>query len=64
MIAESGYTLETTGAGAYFQNVVVERAHRTLADMMRTTLSGANILSDYWSFALRHAVYLINRLPH
>ena len=63
-IANSGYILETTGAGASFQNAIVERPHRTLADMMRTMLSGANLSSDYWSHAIRHAVYIKNRLPH
>ena len=32
--------------------------------MMRTMLSGANLSSDYWSHAIRHAVYIKNRLPH
>ena len=63
-IADAGYILETTGAGASFQNAIVERPHRTLADMMRTMLSGANLSSDYWSHAIRHAVYIKNRLPH
>ena len=32
--------------------------------MMRTMLSGANLSSTYWSWAIRHAVYVKNRLPH
>ena len=63
-INKAGYTLETTGAGASFQNAIAERPHRTLADMMRTMLSGANLTSDYWSHTLRHAVYIKNWLPH
>ena len=60
----AGYTLEVTGAGASFQNAIVERPHRTLANMMRTMLSGANLPSTYWSYAITHAVYVKNRLPH
>ena len=31
---------------------------------MRTMLSGSNLDSTYWSHAIRHAVYIKNRLPH
>jgi len=63
-ILDAGYTLETIGAGASFQNAIAERPHRTLANMMRTMLTGSNLGSEYWSYALRHAVYIKNRLPH
>ena len=32
--------------------------------MIRSLLQGAGLGSEYWSYALRHAVYLKNRLPH
>ena len=64
MIQKSGYILEPTALGASFQNAIVERPHRTLADMMRSMLVGAGLPSDYWSYAIRHAVYIKNRLPH
>jgi len=32
--------------------------------MMKTMLTGANLLSGYWLHAIRHAVYVKNRLPH
>ena len=60
----SGYNLETTGAGASFQNAIVKRPHRTLADMMRAMLSGTNLRYQYWSHAIHHALYVKNRLPH
>ena len=63
-IDKVGFILETTSAGASFQNAITERPHRTLADKIRTILSGANLNSDYWSHALRHAAYIKNRLPH
>ena len=31
---------------------------------MRSLLQGAGLGSEYWAYALRHAVYLKNRLPH
>ena len=63
-ISDAGYVLDRTGAGVSFQNGIAARSHRTLADMMRTMLIGANLLSDYWSHAIIHAVYVKNRLPH
>ena len=62
-ITEAGYTLKITGVGASFQNRIVEWPHRTLADMLRTMLTGAHLTSDYWSHTIRHAVYIQNRLP-
>jgi transposase InsO family protein len=58
------YNLEPTGAGAPFQNGMVERINQTLGNMMRCLLHLANIGPEYWSFALTHTVYLKNRLPH
>ena len=31
---------------------------------MRTMLTGANLLLQYWSYAIQHACYIKNRLPH
>jgi hypothetical protein len=58
------YNLEPTGAGAPFQNGMVERVNQTLGTMMQCLLHSANLGPEYWSFALKHAVYLKNRLPH
>jgi dUTP pyrophosphatase len=64
MVRESGYIMEPTAADASFQNGIAERPNRTLGDMMRCLLHGANLGPEYWSWALIHAVYLKNRLPH
>ena len=32
--------------------------------MMRALLHGASLGSEYWTFTIRHSVYLRNRLPH
>ena len=63
-VQECKFLLEPTGAGASFQNAIVERGHRSLGNMVRTLLSSANLKPEYWSFAILHAVYIKNRLPH
>ena len=59
-----GYTLRSTGAYSSAQNGMAEKPNQDLARMMRSLLYGAGLGSKYWSYALRHAVYLKNRLPH
>jgi deoxyuridine 5'-triphosphate nucleotidohydrolase len=61
---EVNYTLKTTGAHSSAQNGLAEKPNQDLARMMRAMLYGAGLGSEYWSYALRHAVYLKNRLPH
>ena len=63
-IAKHGYILEQTAPNSSFQNSKVERPHRTLGNMMRSMLKGANLDKSFWADALLHAVYLKNRLPH
>ena len=46
-INDAKYTLETTAPGFSFQNTIAERPHYTLADMMQTMLSDANLSSTY-----------------
>jgi dUTP pyrophosphatase len=58
------YTLKTTGAHSSAQNGLAEKPNQGLARMMRSMLYGAGLGSQYWSYALRHAVYIKNRLPH
>ena len=45
-------------------NGISERLNRTLLDMARTMLFGANLPSKLWTEAVSTAVYLKNRLPH
>ncbi|MFN9982706.1 MAG: hypothetical protein ACK53Y_22445, partial [bacterium] len=60
----TGYILEPTASGAPFQNGMAEHPNQTLAVMVRCLLHSTNLGPEYWSFALVHAVYLKNRLPH
>jgi dUTP pyrophosphatase len=63
-IQAAGYILEPTASDASFQNGLAERPNRTLGDMTRALLHGAQLGPQYWSWALIHAVYLKNHLPH
>ena len=63
-IAAAGYSLETTGSDNSSQNGMIERPHRTLANMMRSALTDSGMDQKYWSDALVHSVFIKNRLPH
>jgi hypothetical protein len=45
------------------QNGVVERKNRTVMEMTRALMKSMRIPGRFWAEAVRHAVYLINRLP-
>ncbi|KAG6511175.1 hypothetical protein ZIOFF_029230 [Zingiber officinale] len=45
------------------QNGVVERCNRTVMAMARSLLKGTHMPARFWGEAVRHAVYLLNRLP-
>ena len=46
-ISNAKYALETTAPGYSFQNDLSKQPHYTLADMMQTILSGANLPFTY-----------------
>ena len=45
------------------QNDVSERRNRTLMDMVRIMLSNSTLLVSLWMYALKIAMYLLNRIP-
>lgn len=45
------------------QNGVVERRNRTVVSMARSLLKEMHMPSFFWGEAVRHAVYILNRLP-
>ena len=64
MIHNSGFICEPTAAGDPAQNGRAEAPNKFLARMLRGMLYNASLSSKYWSYALTHAVYVKNRLPH
>lgn len=45
------------------KNRVVERKNRTMMEMARSLMNGMGIPAKFWGEAVRHSVYLLNRLP-
>ena len=64
MVASEHFTLETTGADALVQNGITESPNKYLGNMMRCMIHTVDLGAEYCSFALRHTIYVKNRLPH
>ncbi|KAG6502110.1 hypothetical protein ZIOFF_041999 [Zingiber officinale] len=45
------------------QNSIVECRNRTMMAMARSLLKGIHMSARFWGEAVRHAIYLLNRLP-
>jgi transposase InsO family protein len=58
-----GIEHETTAGYASSSNGVVERVHRTLFDMARSTIFTSHLPSQFWPDAVKNACYILNRLP-
>jgi dUTP pyrophosphatase len=64
MVAEEKFSLELTGSDASAQNSTAKNPNKVFGQMMRCMLHSAELGPEYWSWALAHAVYIKNRLPH
>ena len=51
-----------TSAYSAFQNGKVERMNRKLIEGTRTLLAAAGLSAKYWSLAVKHCAYLLNRV--
>lgn len=60
---KSGITRHYTAPYTPQQNGVVERRNRTVVAMARSILKGMNMPLYLWGEAVRHSIYLLNRLP-
>lgn len=60
---EAGIQRHLTAPYSPQQNGVVERRNRTVMAMARSLLKGMSVPGRLWGEAVRHAVYLLNRLP-
>ena len=45
------------------KNGVSERHNRTLMDMVKSMLINLTLLVSLWMYALKNAMYLLNRVP-
>ncbi|GAU44272.1 hypothetical protein TSUD_133180 [Trifolium subterraneum] len=53
----------TTNSATPKQNDIVERKHQHIVGIARALLFQANLPTIFWSYAVSHAVHIINRLP-
>lgn len=60
---QAGIKRQLTAPYTPQQNGVVERKNRTVMEMARALLKSMRVPGRYWGEAVRHAVYLLNRLP-
>lgn len=60
---ENGIKRHYTAPYTPQQNGVVERRNRTVMEMARSLLKEMKLPTKFWGEAVRHAVYVLNRLP-
>lgn len=61
--SSEGIIHHTTCVETPQQNAIVERKHQHVISVARALLFQAHLPVTFWSYAVAHAVYLINRLP-
>ena len=62
-LEKRGICAQYTMPGTPQQNGVSERRNRTLLDMVRSMVSNASLPISLWTYALKTAMYLQNRVP-
>nr|KYP40054.1 Retrovirus-related Pol polyprotein from transposon TNT 1-94 [Cajanus cajan] len=62
-LEKRGICAQYTMSGTPQQNGVSERRNRTLLDMVRSMLSNSSLPISLWTYALKTAMYLLNRVP-
>lgn len=60
---ENGIERHYTAPYSPQQNGIVERRNRTVVEMARSCLKEKELPGKLWGEAIRHSVYLLNRLP-
>jgi len=61
---ENGIQMQQSGPYMHESNGKAERVWRSLNTMAATFLTTAQLPLDYWGFALKHACFIRNRMPH
>ena len=62
-LEKRGICAQYTMLGTPQQNGVSEMCNRTLMDMVRSMLCNSCLLVSLWMYALKIAMYLLNRVP-
>lgn len=60
---KEGITRQYTAPYTPQQNGVVERRNRTMMEMARSYLKEMKMPAIFWGEAVRHSIYVLNRLP-
>ena len=60
---EHAIMVETTSPHTPSQNGVAERTNRTVCESAVAMMLAANVPHNLWSYAIQHAIYLLDRLP-
>jgi len=63
LLDKRGICAQYTTPGTPQQNDVLERRNRTLMDMVRIMLRNSTLPVSLWMYALKIAMYLLNRIP-
>ena len=62
-LEKHGICAQYTMPGTPHQNGVAERRNRTLMEMVRSMMSHSSLPISMWMYALKTAMYLLNRVP-
>ncbi|PLW53210.1 hypothetical protein PCANC_09768 [Puccinia coronata f. sp. avenae] len=63
-VLRMGIVHEKSALYEHHQNGAVERTNRTLTEMCRALIHTRGLPPTLWSYAVRHAAYIFNRLLH
>ncbi|CAA0831778.1 Unknown protein, partial [Striga hermonthica] len=62
-LTDNGITSQLTAPGMPQQNGVAERRNTNLMEMVRAMMSYSTLPDSFWGYALKTAVYILNRVP-